>query len=111
MYSMSDPITSIAHYRVLSGCEDDFLEIVDRHWIALHELELVTDREAEVYLGSEQGVDGPLVIEIFEWVDEDASRRAHTHPLVSGIWEAMGPLCEGRGGHPAFEFADLRRVR
>lgn len=107
---MSDPITSIARYRVKPGCESEFLEIVDRHWTTLREVELVTDREPEVYVGTEKRPEGPLIVEIFDWVDEDASRRAHTHPLVSRIWEAMGPLCEEREGQPAFEFAGLRRL-
>lgn len=108
---MDDLITSVAHYRVKPGCKEEFLEIIDRHWIALRELELVTDREVEVYLGFEQGTEGPLVIEIFDWVNGDASGRAHTHPDVSGVWEAMGPLCEARGGRPAFEFHDGRRIK
>lgn len=107
---MSEPITSFAHYRVKPGCEDEFLAVIDRHTATLRELELVTDRETEVYLGSEKGVDGPLVIEIFEWVDEKASALAHTHPRVSTLWESMGPLCEERGGRPMFEFPNLHRL-
>ena len=107
---MSEPITSIAHYRVRPGCEDEFLAIVERHTTTLRELGLLTDRATEVYLGTERGVDGPLVIEVFDWVDEDASRRAHTHPAVSAVWESMGPLCEERGGRPSFEFPNLRRL-
>lgn len=72
---MSDPVTSLARYRVKPGREEEFLEIIDRHW-----------------------------------ADEDASGRAHTHPVVSGIWEAMEPLCEGRSGRSPFEFLDLRRL-
>jgi hypothetical protein len=108
---MSTPITSIAHYRVKPGCEDEFLAVVERHEATLRELELVTDREPEVYLGSEKGAEGPLVIEVFDWVDEDAAMRAHTHPQVSALWESMGPLCEERNGRPMFEFPNLRRVR
>jgi len=52
-----------------------------------------------------------VVIEIFEWVDEDASGAAHTHPLVSEVWEAMGPLCESRDGRGPFEFLNLTRLR
>jgi hypothetical protein len=107
---MTETITSFAHYRVKQGCEDEFLDIIDRHTSTLRELELVTDRETEVYLGSEKGVDGPFIIEIFDWVDEDASARAHTHPRVSEVWESMGPLCESRGGRPPFEFPNLRRI-
>jgi hypothetical protein len=105
---MADPIISMPHYRVKPGCEDEFLAIIDAHWPALRDLELVTDREPEVYVGREQDVDGPLVIEIFEWVDRDASSRAHQHPAISTLWEAMGPLCEERGGRPSFEFPSLR---
>ena len=108
---MNEPITSIAHYRVKPGCEEEFLAVVDRHEATLRELELVTDRQPEVYLGSEKGVAGPLVIEVFDWVDEDAAQRAHTHPQVSALWESMGPLCEERGGRPMFEFPNLRRLR
>jgi hypothetical protein len=107
---MSEPITSIARYRVKPGCESEFLEIVDRHWTTLREVELVTDREPEVYAGKDKRTGDPLVVEVFDWVDEDASTRAHTHPLVSRVWEAMGPLCEGREGQPPFDFANLRRL-
>jgi quinol monooxygenase YgiN len=107
---MSTPVTSLAHYRVKPGCEEQFLEIIDRHTATLRELELVTDRETEVYLGAERGVEGPFIIEVFDWVDEDAAARAHTHPHVSAVWESMGPLCEERGGRPMFEFPTLRRL-
>lgn len=106
---MSEPITSIARYRVKAGRESEFLEIVERHWTTLHEAELVTAREPEVYTGTEKGTRAPVVVEIFDWADEDASGRAHTHPRVSGVWEAMGPLCEEREGQPPFEFLNLRR--
>jgi hypothetical protein len=108
---MSSAITSIAHYRVKAGCEDELLDILDQHHVTLRELEMITDREVEVYLGTERGVDGPLVIEIFDWADEDAASRAHTHPRISGLWESMGPLCEDRGGRPSFEFPNLRRLQ
>jgi hypothetical protein len=29
---------------------------------------------------------------------------------VSGVWEAMGPLCEARGNRGPFEFLDLERL-
>ena len=108
---MSDPITTIPHYRVKPGCEDEFLAIIDSHWPALRELGLVTDREPQVFVGSEQDVEGTYVVEVFEWADADASKRAHRHPAVSKIWESMGPLCESRGGRPSFEFPNFRRVR
>ena len=107
---MSDPVTVIAQYRVRPGVEQQFLNVVADHWATLHELGLVTDRPAEVFLGAEKGIDGPFVVEIFDWVDADASARAHTHPRVSGTWERMGPMCEERGGRPPLEFPTVRRV-
>jgi hypothetical protein len=107
---MTEPISSVARYRVKAGHEDEFIEIVDKHWTTLRDLDLVTDREPEVYVGLERDGSGPLLVEIFDWADEDASRRAHTHPLVSGIWEAMGPLCEQRNERPPFDFVNLRRL-
>jgi hypothetical protein len=108
--AVSEPVTSIAHYRVRQGREDEFLRIIDGHWETLRTLELVTDRPPVVYLGTEKGIEGPLVIEIFEWVDADASAVAHTHPRISRTWESMGPLCEERGGRPPFEFPTMRRL-
>lgn len=107
---MTDPITSIARYRVKADRVDDFLEVVDRHWATLRDLELVTDREPEVFVGEERETGGPLVVELFDWAGPDASGRAHTHPRVSEMWEAMGPLCESRNGAAPMEFVNARRV-
>lgn len=107
---MTDPITSIARYRVKADRVDDFLEVVDRHWATLRDLELVTDREPEVFVGEERETGGPLVVELFDWAGPDASGRAHTHPRVSEVWEAMGPLCESRNGAAPMEFVNARRV-
>ena len=101
--------TSIARYRVKPDCIDDFLEVIDRHTAVLRDLELVTDREVEVFVGEEREFGRPLVVEIFEWADETASDRAHTHPAVSEVWESMGPLCEGRDGQGPFNFQNLER--
>ena len=107
---MNDSVTSVAYYRVKPGRIDEFLEVIDRHQATMRELDLITAREAEVFVGEEGKTDGPLVVEIFDWADESASGRAHTHPRVSEVWEAMGPLCESRAGRPPFEFANLRRL-
>jgi hypothetical protein len=106
---MNEPVTSLAHYRVKEGCVDEFLDIIDRHWVTLRDLELVTDRPAEVFIGDEKAAPGPLVVELFEWTDGDAAARAHTHPRVSMLWESMGPLTEPRGDRGPFEFASLQR--
>jgi hypothetical protein len=107
---MSDTITAFAHYRVKAGSEGEFSQVLARHWHTLHELELVTDEPARVYVGEEKRIPGPLFMEIFEWKDARAPERAHEHPAVSAIWERMGALCESRGGKPMFEFPFGRRI-
>jgi hypothetical protein len=107
---MGTSVTSVNRYSVRADLVDAFLEIIDRHWSTLRELELVTDREVQVFLGPERDTGAPVVVEIFDWVDEDAARRAHTHPDVSQVWEEMGPLCEPRSGRGPFEFLNLARL-
>jgi hypothetical protein len=108
---MTDAITAFAQYRVKAGEEQRFLDILAAHHRTLRELELVTDRQVEVYVGQDKGDGLPLIIEVFDWVNPEASAAAHTHPRVSVIWESMGPLCEDRGvGRPAFAFPNGRRV-
>lgn len=101
---MTEPVISIAQYRVKAGAEAQFTDILRRHSATLRELELVTDCPFQVFLGSEKGVDGPLFVEIFEWADPMGSARAHIHPQVSELWESMGDVCESRGDRPMFEF-------
>lgn len=104
------PVTSVNRYSVKADQMEEFLQIVDRHCATLRELELITDREVEVFLGPERDTGEPVVIEIFEWADGDATQRAHTHPAVSEVWESMGPLCESRANRGPFEFLNLERL-
>jgi hypothetical protein len=108
---MTEPTTVLAHYRAKDGHADELLRIVAGHWPVLRELGLVTDRPAEVFLLAEKETGAALVVEVFEWADAEASARAHTHPRISAVWEAMGPLCEGRDGRPSMEFPTGRRVQ
>ncbi len=107
---MTDPVVSIAQYRVKPGAEEQFKDVLRRHATALRDLELVTDRPFQVYLGAEKNVEGPLFVEIFEWADPLGSSQAHTHPRITELWEAMGGLCELRGDRPMFEFPNVRPV-
>ncbi len=102
------PETVICTFRVVPDELDRFLGLLDGHWATLHRLELVTDTSEQLYLGVDhQGVE-PTVVSIFEWVDAEAAARAHDHPDVADIWEAMQPLCEDRHGLPAMEFPHFR---
>ncbi len=107
---MDNHITSVNRYAVQADRVTEFLQILDRHAATLRELELITDREVEVFVGNERDTGAPVVIEIFEWSDDDATERAHTHPAISSLWESMGPLCESRGHRGPFEFLNLERL-
>lgn len=107
---MAEPVFSIAQYRVKVGAEEQFKDVLRRHAVALRDLELVTDHPFQVYLGSEKQIEGPLFVEIFEWADPQSSSRAHTHPRITELWEAMGGLCESRGDRPMFEFPSVHPV-
>jgi len=103
----SGPETVICIYRVAKGNEKEFTQLLERHWPALRELGLATETRPTHYRGAEQ--DGePLFVEIFEWVDGQASDLAPRHPDVAEIWERMDKLTEARGGRPNMEFPHVR---
>ena len=99
----TDTRIAIAQYRVKAGAEDDFKDVLRRHTSTLRSLGLITDRPVQFYVGAEKGLDGPLFVEIFEWADATSAGLAHTHPQVTELWEAIGELCESRGGRHMFE--------
>ena len=79
----------IAIYRAKAGKAEALDDLVRRHRPALVAAGLVTDRPFVIA----RSADG-AVLEIFEWVDAGAARRAHETPEVAAIWEAMGALAE-----------------
>jgi hypothetical protein len=104
---MPAPTTVICLYRVAPGREGEFRSLLKRHWPTLRSLDLVTDTPPRHYLGSEHD-GGPLFVEIFDWIDERASRIAHEHPEVMAIWEVMDKLTEQRSGRPNMEFPHVQ---
>ena len=103
------PEIVICTFRVRREALEAFHDLLRVHWPTLRRLELVTARPEQRFLGREH--DGreaddsaPVVVSIFEWVDAEAVARAHEHPDVAEIWEAMDPLCEARRDRPGMEF-------
>ena len=107
---MSQPETVICLYRVRSGREDAFTDLLERHWPALRELGLATETPPRHFRGQEQSGE-PLFVEIFEWTDADAAGVAHQHPEVMAIWEPMDALTETRDGRPNMEFPHVQPIR
>jgi hypothetical protein len=91
--------TVICTYRARPDAEEDFRQLLGRHWQILSELGFVTEDEPVVLRQSDE----PTYVEIFTWV-EGGFQKAHVHPDVLAIWEPMEPLLEERGGRPKWEF-------
>ncbi|MCB1216310.1 hypothetical protein KDL44_02895 [bacterium] len=96
-------IVVVCTFRVKEGADAQFEELLARHWPTLNELGLVTARPTQLFKGDEKG-GGRVFIEVFEWLSEDASRRAHELQEVMAIWEPMGALVEMRGTKPPMDF-------
>ena len=105
---METPKTVICTFRVRNDSMTTFRELLDRHWPALRALELVTDTPEQVFVRDDEHDDSPMIVSIFEWASEDAAERAHDHPEIAEIWEAMDPRCEPRDGRPSMEFPHFR---
>ncbi len=101
---MPNPETVICTFRIKPDALDAFQALLARHWTTLHGLDLVTDTPEQLFIGADHQGDEPVIVSIFEWVSAEASGRAHGHPDVADIWEAMEPLCEARHGLPPMEF-------
>jgi hypothetical protein len=98
--------TVVCTYRVREDSEPRFAELLADHWRTLHGLGFVTDERPLVLRGSDGGL---TYVEIFTWV-EGGFDRAHEHPDVLMIWEAMDPLLEERDDRPKWEFPHFVRV-
>jgi hypothetical protein len=83
------PQIVIALYKPHSGKDADLRKLIAQHIPTLRRLELITDRPS-ILMKSKDGT----YLEIFEWANEDSAGKAHTHPEVAKIWEAMGPVSD-----------------
>ncbi|MCH8252214.1 MAG: hypothetical protein IID36_07155 [Planctomycetes bacterium] len=75
-------LISIAAFKPKPGMEEELLRVIADRLPLLRRLGFATDREA-MLMKSKDGV----VIQISEWVDNEAIRRAHETPEVLTLWE------------------------
>ena len=101
---MSEAQTVICTFRVRRDGLDAFRALLDRHWPALRRLEFVTETPELNFISGRDDSDNPTIVSIFEWTSAEAVDRAHHHPDIAEVWEAMEPLCESRDGRPSMEF-------
>ncbi len=78
-----------ALYKAKLGKEAELESLIQKHVPVLRDLELITNRP-RLTLKSRDGT----YIEIIEWVDAEAAEKAHEHPAVAQVWEAMGVISE-----------------
>jgi len=100
------PTTVICTYRVRAGAEDRFRALLEDHWPLLRRLELATDLPARRFRGLDRDRK-PVFFEVFEWKEAASASRAHEHPEVASVWDAMGVLVEERDGRPKWEFVHV----
>ena len=72
----------ICAFRPKLGKAADLLEVVRDHLPILRRLGLATDRPTLAM----KAKDGTIV-EVFEWVSEEAIRNAHGNPEVLALWQ------------------------
>jgi hypothetical protein len=78
----------VACYKPRPGCEDALLALVHNHLPPLRDQGLVTER-APVVMRAADGT----IIEIFEWVSQDAIAGAHENPVVLELWKRFELVC------------------
>jgi hypothetical protein len=78
-----------ALYRPHSGKDGDLRALIAKHVPTLRRLEVITDRPPVLV----KSLDGTYV-EIFEWRSAESARKAHEHPEVVSIWEAMAQIAD-----------------
>ena len=75
-------LISVAAFRPKPGMEEELLRVIADRLPLLRRLGFATDREA-VLMRSKHGV----VIQVAEWVDDEAIRKAHETPEVLALWD------------------------
>lgn len=79
---------SIACYKPKPGCDDALLELVRNHLPPLRAQGLVTERDSIVMRASDA-----TIIEVFEWVSQEAIAGAHSNPVVLELWKRFEAIC------------------
>jgi hypothetical protein len=79
---------AVACYKPRPGCEQALTALVREHLPPLREQGLATARESIVM----RTADGTIV-EVFEWVSQDAIANAHTNPVVLDLWKRFEAVC------------------
>lgn len=86
---MSKPEVVIAIYRPKKDKLEELEVLVKKHFGTLKEYGLTTNRDSFLARSS----DGSI-LEVFEWKSAEAAEKAHDHPAIAKVWEAMAVVCD-----------------
>jgi quinol monooxygenase YgiN len=93
---------SVACYKPKRGCEEALLELVRNHLPPLRAQGLVTDR-APIVMRTADGT----IVEIFEWVSQEAIAGAHQNPAVIDLWKRFDAVCSYETPSNLAEFQNM----
>lgn len=79
---------SVACYKPKPGHERELLDLVRNHLPPLRAEGLVTER-APIVMRCADGT----IVEILEWISQEAIAGAHKNPVVLGIWKQFEAAC------------------
>lgn len=108
---MAKGVMVIAVFKPLEGKEAELTQLTLEHVPILRRLGLATERPALAM----RAKDGSIV-EVFEWVSEEAIAAAHSHPEVLAMWQryeacctykTLADLAEASQMFPGYEPIDL----
>jgi hypothetical protein len=92
----------VACYKPKPGCEQALLELVRNHLPPLRAQGLVTERSSIVM----RAADG-TIIEVFEWVSQEAIAGAHKNPVVLDLWKRFEAVCSYETPSNIAEFQNM----
>jgi hypothetical protein len=80
---------AIVGYKPKPGKETALKELMKTHLPRLKQEGLVRDKESYIM----EAVDG-TIIEVFEWLSDEAIRNAHGNPEVQKMWGEYAEVCD-----------------
>jgi quinol monooxygenase YgiN len=81
--------TVIVAYKPKPGKEDALKELMKTHLPRLKEQGLVRNKDSYIM----EAADGTIV-EVFEWLSEEAIQKAHYNPAVQQMWSEYSAVCD-----------------
>ena len=87
------PVDILCRYHVKPGKQQEFKDLLARHWHTLNDAGLATDEPARLFRAKDKA--GNIAfIEMFSWKTGESAQTAHETPEVMRLWEPMGALCQ-----------------